>query len=202
MSSAPVGWLAAFGGAMLVYSAIHDIKPGAAFATAVGGSSSNAGGVVVGGGSTPPALVSPSGPSGIPIAGPSSSSFSTAASSVSQLVASFQRPGQLVPIGYKAHSLAPIAAPAYAAASRAFGAPIPVTDSYRTAAQQAACHAAKPTTCAASGTSMHELGLAIDVDTSIVNPNDPKLVAALTGAGFCRYSPSVEPWHWAYGVCR
>jgi D-alanyl-D-alanine dipeptidase len=105
-----------------------------------------------------------------------------------------------VPIGYTSHRLVQPAANAYRAAGKAYGSTIPITDSFRTTAQQEQCHREKPTLCAVPGRSMHERGLAIDIDTGKVNPNDPKLLAALTGTGWRRFSPTGEPWHWSYGV--
>jgi hypothetical protein len=98
------------------------------------------------------------------------------------------------------HRLAPSAAVAYRRASAMFGRPIPITDSYRTPEQQADCARRKPELCAPAGRSLHERGLAIDVHTGIVNPNDPRLVQALTATGWNRYAPTREPWHWSYGV--
>lgn len=98
------------------------------------------------------------------------------------------------------HRLAPAAAAAYRRASTLFGRPIPITDSYRTRTQQAECAQEKPGICAPPGRSLHERGLAIDVHTGVVNPNDPRLVNALTATGWNRYAPEREPWHWSYGV--
>jgi hypothetical protein len=107
---------------------------------------------------------------------------------------------QTVPIGYGAHRLAEPAAGAYQLAGRYLGRTIPITDSTRTRAQQADCYRRKPDLCAPPGKSMHERGLAIDVDTSKVDPNAPAVVYALTNAGWRRYDPPREPWHWSYGV--
>lgn len=105
-----------------------------------------------------------------------------------------------VPIGYGPHRLASPAAGAYTLAGRYFGQTIPITDSTRTRAQQQDCYNRKPDLCAPPGRSMHERGLAIDVDTSKVDPNAPNLVYALTNAGWRRYDRIREPWHWSYGV--
>ena len=108
---------------------------------------------------------------------------------------------QLVTIG-GGFKLAPPAANAYRAASMAFGAPLPITDAYRTPAQQAACHAAKPGVCAPEGSSLHERGLAIDLDTSRLPTPDAaqKANQALTINGWVQFSPAGEPWHYSYGV--
>lgn len=107
---------------------------------------------------------------------------------------------QTVAIGYAGHRLAEPAAGAYQLAGRYLGRTIPITDSTRTRAQQADCYRRKPDLCAPPGRSMHERGLAIDVDTSRIDPNAPALVYALTNAGWRRYDPTREPWHWSYGV--
>lgn len=72
-----------------------------------------------------------------------------------------------------------------------------ITDSYRSPAQQAAAYAAKPGLAAPPGTSYHQQGLAVDAGWW---SDHPLLVRLLTQAGWNRFSPSGEPWHWSYGV--
>jgi len=105
-------------------------------------------------------------------------------------------PATLVKIGQSGHSLAPAAAASHARASTAAGGFISVTDSFRSNAQQADCHARKPTLCAAPGGSCHEKGIAIDV----VAMKDQRVIDALTAEGWVRFDPGREPWHWSYGV--
>lgn len=181
----PLAYLAAFGGAFLVYAAINNLSPREALTSFLQGNASTgaplatARGVGVGGdaGTTTPG----------PVAGPL----------------------DLVPIGYGSHRLTKSAAAGYRTASMLYGRTIPVTDSYRSSEQQAACYKAKPDLCAPPGKSKHEQGLAIDVDTSKVNPDDPALIKALTSAGWFRAGKVVrdgagnmrpEPWHWSFGV--
>jgi hypothetical protein len=105
-------------------------------------------------------------------------------------------PATLVSIGQGSHRLAPAAAAALAAAERTAGFVIKVTDTFRSYAQQADCHARKPDLCAAPGGSCHEKGLAIDV----VDMKNQRVIDALTAAGWVRYDPNREPWHWSFGV--
>lgn len=71
---------------------------------------------------------------------------------------------------------------------------------YRSPAEQEAAYnaylngtgnlAAKP------GTSWHQKGLAIDAGWW---SERPELVNALEAAGWSRFDPNLEPWHWSYG---
>ena len=102
----------------------------------------------------------------------------------------------LVGIGQLWHRLDAGAAAAFSTAEKNAGRQILVTDSFRTFAQQDACHKAKPLTCAAAGGSCHEAGRAVD----IVEMKNPAVIGALTAAGWHRWNPQGEPWHWSYGV--
>ncbi len=112
------------------------------------------------------------------------------------------------------HGLASGAHAAFAEAERLYGGPIWVTSAGRSRAEQIdlrrrnGCpdpETSPSSTCrvptARPGTSQHERGNAIDVDSGRMSLNDPRLVGALTRAGWCRYSPGREPWHWSYRVC-
>ncbi len=72
-----------------------------------------------------------------------------------------------------------------------------ISDSYRSYAEQAAAYASKPGLAAPPGQSYHGKGLAIDASWWSSNPQLAKMLAA---AGWNRFSPSTEPWHWSYGV--
>jgi len=72
-----------------------------------------------------------------------------------------------------------------------------VTDSYRSPEQQAAAYAAKPGVAAAPGTSYHQQGLAVDWGWA---SQQPELVRLLQAAGWNRFDPESEPWHWSFGV--
>jgi len=207
MSATPAAWLAGFGGAFLVWAAIHNESPAAAIRSALTGAGGGGGGATI---AAPISYTSRAGSVAASaaaagtgaVAGPvntAGAAFTAAAASVAGILASSVPPA-LVSIGYKSHRLAAPAAAGYASASAKFGTLIPITDSFRTSAQQAACHKAKPTICAPAGTSKHEKGLAIDVDTSRVDPNDSRLISALAGSGWVRYNATKEPWHWSYGV--
>jgi hypothetical protein len=103
---------------------------------------------------------------------------------------------QLVRIGQLGHRLRADAAASFARAERAVGGTIRVTDTFRTAEQQADCHRRKPELCAAPGGSCHEKGIAIDV----VDMRNQRIIDALTAEGWQRFAPDREPWHWSYGV--
>jgi hypothetical protein len=105
-------------------------------------------------------------------------------------------PTNLVKIGQSGHALSAAAAASHARASAAAGGFISVTDSFRSYAQQADCHARKPTMCAAAGGSCHEKGLAIDV----IDMKNQRVIDALTAEGWVRFAPDREPWHWSYQV--
>lgn len=182
----PLAWLAVFGGGFLVWSALNNRNPVEQFRLALTtGSAAGArpitfSGVGVGGGVG-------SGPD-IGTVGPTTEAT-------------------LVSIGYGSHRLAPNAAAAYKAATIKYGKPIPVTDSFRTRAQQEECYRNKPDLCAPPGKSDHERGLAIDVDSSKLNLDDPALVSALESTGWVRNGKRIrtgnggyrpEPWHWAF----
>ena len=100
----------------------------------------------------------------------------------------------LVYIGQGSHRLTAEAAAALGVASSTLGRQILVTDSYRSHAQQVAVAAAKPGLAATPGKSWHEKAKAID--TAVTNDAQS---AALSAAGWARFSPGHEPWHWSYG---
>jgi D-alanyl-D-alanine dipeptidase len=89
-------------------------------------------------------------------------------------------------------------------ASLALGAPIQVTDSYRSHAQQAAAYARKPGLAAPPGSSYHERGLAIDVDGDAYGGYGSeafrRVAETLEALGWHRFDPAREPWHFSYRV--
>jgi len=89
-------------------------------------------------------------------------------------------------------------------ASLALGAPIRVTDSYRSHAQQAAAYANKPGLAAPPGSSYHERGLAIDVDGDAYGGYGSeafrRVAETLEALGWHRFDPAREPWHFSYRV--
>lgn len=70
-----------------------------------------------------------------------------------------------------------------------------VTDSYRTYEQQADLYRRKPGLAAPPGSSLHEKGLAIDWGWAT---QYPELIRLLEAAGWNRFDPQKEPWHWSY----
>lgn len=65
---------------------------------------------------------------------------------------------------------------------------------YRTASQQAGMN---PALAAPVGQSYHQEGIAIDLAAALQNARVERL---LSQAGWNRFSPSGEPWHWSFGV--
>ncbi len=70
-----------------------------------------------------------------------------------------------------------------------------IDESYRTPGQQAAAYAAKPGVAAPPGSSYHQQGLAVDASWW-----SDHLANLLQQAGWNRFDPSGEPWHWSYQV--
>ncbi|PRX48533.1 NlpC/P60 family protein [Prauserella shujinwangii] len=117
----------------------------------------------------------------------------------------------LCPIGIGSHFLRCDAAQAYAALSRAyaaaFGAPLCVTDSYRTFGAQVDLYRRKPALAAVPGTSNHGWGLALDLCGGAQSFGTPQYrwLAANAGA-FGWVNPGwaqpgrgrEEPWHWEF----
>lgn len=81
---------------------------------------------------------------------------------------------------------------------------IPLTSSYRSIAQQAKLYAdylagRHKAQVAPPGKSLHNFGLAIDVNTAWLKKN-PGAVKALLAAGWRQFDPVNEPWHFSYGT--
>jgi hypothetical protein len=74
-----------------------------------------------------------------------------------------------------------------------------LTSSYRTPSEQAALYASKPGLAAPPGTSLHQQGLAIDVDTGYLAAN-PWVRQYLDTHGWSQFDVSKEPWHFSYGT--
>lgn len=128
---------------------------------------------------------------------------------------------QLVSISQGGHRLTPTAAAAFATWSRIFGAPIPVTDSYRSTQQQADAYqrsvaAGDPDRFAPPGRSWHERGTAVDVNLTAIGANPTgnatqkatwqRLYSASVAAGWCNArgpgrGDGKEPWHFTHGGC-
>ncbi|WP_328296128.1 D-alanyl-D-alanine carboxypeptidase family protein [Kineococcus sp. NBC_00420] len=109
------------------------------------------------------------------------------------------------------HVLRSDAANAFAALNtayaEAFGTNIPVTDSYRTLAEQIDVKQRKPGLAATPGTSRHGLGIAVDLGGGIQNAGSPQHLwmdrnAALYGwinpAWAQNRGGQFEPWHWEF----
>lgn len=123
----------------------------------------------------------------------------------------FIPPTALCPIGIGPHILRCDAAAAFAALNeahtRAFGAPICVTDSYRTFDAQVRLYGQKPALAAVPGTSNHGWGLAVDLcggAESFGTPAYAWLAASAPALGWVNPSWArqgggrEEPWHWEF----
>ena len=87
---------------------------------------------------------------------------------------------------------------ALARAEQLIGRPVPITSGYRSPGEQAslwARRASNPYPVAPPGTSMHELGLAVDVPLSFM----PSFVAIAPEVGLCHPYPDTDPVH--FEVC-
>lgn len=74
-----------------------------------------------------------------------------------------------------------------------------VTSSYRTPQEQAALYASKPGLAAPPGQSLHQQGLAIDVDSGWLAAN-PDVRRYLLANNWFQFDPQLEPWHFSYGT--
>ncbi|MFI7674402.1 D-alanyl-D-alanine carboxypeptidase family protein [Actinophytocola sp. NPDC049390] len=119
----------------------------------------------------------------------------------------------LCPIGVGGHVLRCDAAAAFGALNQAyatrFGAPLCVTDSYRTFDAQVRLYARKPALAAVPGTSNHGWGLALDLcggAQSFGSPQYAWLRANAPSAGWVNPEWAwpgrgrEEPWHWEFGT--
>ncbi|MFD2092170.1 D-alanyl-D-alanine carboxypeptidase family protein [Blastococcus deserti] len=120
-------------------------------------------------------------------------------------------PSAMCPLGVAGHTLRCDAAAAYRAMSGAyagaFGAPLCITDSYRTYASQVRLYGQKPALAAVPGTSNHGWGLAVDLCGGIESFGTPQYAWMKANAGrFGFLHPDwaepgngrEEPWHWEY----
>lgn len=73
-----------------------------------------------------------------------------------------------------------------------------ITSDYRTQAQQAALYQQKPGLAAPPGKSLHQQGLAIDVNTGWLAQH-PEVRNWLRQSGWFQFDASKEPWHFSYG---
>ncbi len=114
-----------------------------------------------------------------------------------QATSSAQR---LVPVGGTGTraGLAPAMLAALARADELLGTPVPIVSGHRSRARQQAlwdARATNPYPVARPGTSLHELGLAVDVPLSFV----PELLSVAASAGLCHPLPQSDPVHFV--VC-
>lgn len=109
--------------------------------------------------------------------------------------------------------LAAPAASSFASVVAAYGKPIPLSGGGRSYEAQVIGYAANPERFALPGNSLHEYGLAVDLNQTAGKSfmEDPKLIAAFTSNGWYRRGKRgkwyqgdstviPEPWHWSYGI--
>lgn len=110
---------------------------------------------------------------------------------IGDMDASARAQGLLLP---GADGLAPAMIAAIARAEQLLGQPIPIVSGFRSTEQQQALfdnRVNNPFPVAVPGTSMHELGLAIDVPSSFV----ATLLTVASQAGLCQILPVTDPIH-------
>lgn len=204
-SDAPIGWVAAFAGAYLVYAAIADRNPISALKAVLTSDPTAVKPIAVATGESVVAAAHAgvvAGANGAPGGGSSFAPVSTASSAdraAAAQIAGTTGPPYLVTIA-GGHQLAPVAAAGYNRASMTYGRPIPITGAYRSYAVQASAYATDPDRFAPPASSLHPKGLAIDVVNTHGIVDDPHLIAALSGAGWAQTALPKEPWHWSFGV--
>ena len=109
-------------------------------------------------------------------------------------------PVELVDIG-AGHQLTATAAQGFDAWERAYGAEIPITDSYRSWELQARRHEEEPYRFVSPEDSAHVSGNAVDVNMYRVD--QARLLAAARQTGWCQSAVTKrEPWHFSFGECR
>ena len=119
---------------------------------------------------------------------------------------------ELAPLpGHAGHQLVPEAVAAFGAWERAFGQAIPITDSYRDYATQAAGHSADPNRFVDPTRSAHVKGKAVDVNLAALGIKSTAdalfrtLKSTAEANGWCFSAidkkPTPEPWHASWGGC-
>lgn len=122
-------------------------------------------------------------------------------------------PSAMCPLGVGGHTLRCDAAAAWRALSAAFagqfGAPLCITDSYRSYAGQVTLYGQKPALAAVPGTSNHGWGLAVDLCGGVESFGTTQYAWMVANAGrFGFVHPTwadqgngrEEPWHWEYAA--
>jgi hypothetical protein len=189
-----LAWLGAGAGTLLAYSAIKNRAPWDVLRDIQG----------------PPirSATSTSGtPSGIanPVSGPTPSTSFGASVPRIRMIANREIPPELVAIK-PSGQLDKDAAASFTRVQAKVGVDIPNVGAYRSYATQAALYYGPGNTTlpdggkrfAKPGTSLHEVGLAIDVRADYTNRSD--VVAAMTAEGWQHVRPGADPDHWSYLV--
>lgn len=202
-----VPWVLATVGAWVLYSAVVGRRPLDELRAALTGAPSPGPSATLGGSLTASAAArgSAAGTTEIPV--------------IPAALRSSAPPADLVQIGQGGHRLRRDAASAFAMWQTVFGQPIPVTDSWRDPAIQAAQHEKDPGRFAPADKSAHPKGLAVDVNLQAIpgmkapsrgrdDGNDTwrRLYTSAVATGWCnpRGGPrgdGREPWHFSYGGC-
>lgn len=133
--------------------------------------------------------------------------LSTAPSARIQAIANRTKPPTLAPIPTQPNLLMDYEAVAsFMLVQAQYGKPIILDNTYRTLAQQTAAYnkVGPDGTFGKPGTSLHEVGLALDIKTNASYLNDPALIKAFQDHGWYRRGKVIngvpEPWHWTYRI--
>lgn len=193
-----VGWVAGGTGVLLIYSAYRNRSPVETLTGVLTGSTATANAINPSAGSVGRSTVDSQ--SGNPAPSYSSRQGSIHNGTREQRIANGDVQPTLMPIPTQPYLVLDTAAVAsFMRVQIQYGKPIILDNSYRTSAQQAAGYASDPHRFAPPGHSLHEKGLAVDVNSKLMSLNDPALVSAFAGNGWFRARMD-EPWHWSYGV--
>lgn len=107
------------------------------------------------------------------------------------------------------HKLAAPAAASFARVEAKYGKKIGISGAGRSYAAQVIGYATAPERFGKPGTSLHEFGLAVDLNQIVSLMEDPKLIEAFQSEGWFRRGKRgnwfgqeniPEPWHWSYLV--
>lgn len=191
--------MAAGTGVILVYSAYRNTGPLSVLTGALTGDSAR---TTINAGISPSVNVVTTG-------GDVSGSSAVGSTRAAGIKAKTIRPEYVALINHPGLVLDKEAAASFFQVETSYGKPISLSGASRSTAEQAANYALHPERFGKPGTSLHEVGLAVDVN-QLLNLEDPNLINAFTSHGWFRagkmghwYNKTTtipEPWHWSYGV--
>jgi hypothetical protein len=191
-ATAFLGWVAGGTGVVLLYSAYRNQGPLSVITNALG----KAG----------PKTSIVTGVSAIPGVGAIASGNNAIAPGRVAAIAARKEQPVYVSIGSQpALQLDKDAAASFATVEAAYGKKIWLTGAARSYAAQVVAFRENPHRFGNPNQSLHVVGLAVDVNGTLMNLEDPALIAAFSGNGWFRAAMKLanglpEPWHWSYGV--